>query len=914
MSTTVRLSFAAVALGLVAQFSCTPAIPKYTIKYAEKRAVLKNGLRLVVIPDKSTPLVQVDVRYEVGSNEDPPGKAGLAHLVEHMMFQHRFLGPNKPATFQLLPQIATTFNAYTNWDTTHYFLRARKEGVDGLLRLEAARMNAGCKTIPQKQFEREREVVRNEIRQRLGTPEGQVPQLWLSAVYPKGHPYEQLIGGNDKQLSSITLKDVCDFMEKYYVPSRATVIVVGNVDVDKIGKKVAFMFGGIKARKPAPRVPVKPITTHYRKLEYELDVPRSSVSVIWPLPSRYGPDGPAANVLIGQVTRMVSAMGREYKVAASVQPGVLGGAHAPIFVISVELYNYSDRNEALEFIWKAAKNAHRGMESGDIDFEAKNRFKASFITQLESLAARANLVADLIQFRKEEKFQSDKEYIIEELKRIDKLDAGRFSSFIKRTLKKSNATVVVVKAKEGAARGDKRSSLSFKTSLHDKPVEPVIDPKEAHRPLTAPATDSALVKAVRYKLGNGMRVVLLPFSSMPIVTANLMFDVGAAHEPPSKAGLATFAARFLSMPPGSNVGKLGIGIDRRSVSADHTSFTSRSLEIYLPQQIKMMERFIKAGVYSQRLLEAVHKRFADNNKLPRVKQRRVFGDELGKAIYGLKHPYAKPAPTPKSVRRIGRDAAHAWRNKHYTAKNATLILAGSFDIKRAKKAISSSFGEWSGGHHDQPVTEPAIQRKQAAFIGVVGEQLPQMQVAVAYPSTKGVDEQYAARLVLQGMLNLRMAKIRSELGSTYGAYARRTTRVGPSFYVMAAGIDVKRAGESLAKMRFEIEELRKGNGFDLDFARSRRIVLKRLMGQSTESFALAGRLAQIAAYGQAPDFYEKLTKRVAAVTPAQVRALIATELKSTNEVVVCLADKPSLEKAFDEAKITSVKYVDPDQQ
>src|SRR5690242_3880328 len=105
---------------IAASWSCAPSAPTYALKYAEKRAVLDNGLRLIVLPDRNTPMVHVAVRYEVGSREDPPGKAGLAHLVEHMMFQHHLLGPERPATFDLLPQLATFFNAYTNFDKTHY--------------------------------------------------------------------------------------------------------------------------------------------------------------------------------------------------------------------------------------------------------------------------------------------------------------------------------------------------------------------------------------------------------------------------------------------------------------------------------------------------------------------------------------------------------------------------------------------------------------------------------------------------------------------------------------------------------------------------------------------------------------------------------------------------------------------------
>src|SRR5688572_15751164 len=226
------------AVAVTASSSCATKDPSFAFTYAEMRSRLDNGLRFVVIPDKTTSLVHVDVRYEVGSNEDPPGKAGIAHLVEHMMFQHRMLGPDKPATFDLLPQLALGFNAYTTYDQTHYFLVGPKEDLESLLRVEAYRMNARCQTIPEAQFDREREVVRNEIRQRMGTPEGLIPQIVSQEVYPKGHPYSHMTGGDDQQLASIEMKDVCDFLDKYYTPDRATVVVTGNVDPKQTGRMI----------------------------------------------------------------------------------------------------------------------------------------------------------------------------------------------------------------------------------------------------------------------------------------------------------------------------------------------------------------------------------------------------------------------------------------------------------------------------------------------------------------------------------------------------------------------------------------------------------------------------------------------------------------------------------------------------
>jgi zinc protease len=129
-----RLAVLTAALALLG--SCAPKDPQVKFKYAELRAHLDNGLKIVIIPDKTTSMVQVDVRYEVGSNEDPPGKAGIAHMVEHMMFQHHMLGPDKPATFDIIPQLTLAFNAYTTYDKTHYWLLGAKEDLETLLKVE----------------------------------------------------------------------------------------------------------------------------------------------------------------------------------------------------------------------------------------------------------------------------------------------------------------------------------------------------------------------------------------------------------------------------------------------------------------------------------------------------------------------------------------------------------------------------------------------------------------------------------------------------------------------------------------------------------------------------------------------------------------------------------------------------------
>src|SRR5512140_3363580 len=141
MARLVAVAIVACVVGL----SCAPAGTKVVFSYAEIRGELaNNGLRFIVMGDPTTQLAEVDVRYEVGAREDPSGKAGLAHLVEHLMFDQQPGGPGTRTRQQELTDLTLNLNAYTTWDTTHYMLNARAELLDALLKIEASRMHDGC--------------------------------------------------------------------------------------------------------------------------------------------------------------------------------------------------------------------------------------------------------------------------------------------------------------------------------------------------------------------------------------------------------------------------------------------------------------------------------------------------------------------------------------------------------------------------------------------------------------------------------------------------------------------------------------------------------------------------------------------------------------------------------------------------
>ena len=182
-----------------------------------------------------------------------------------------------------------------------------------------------------------------------------------------------------------------------------------------------------------------------------------------------------------------------------------------------------------------------------------------------------------------------------------------------------------------------------------------------------------------------------------------------------------------------------------------------------------------------------------------------------------------------------------------------------------------------------------------------------------YPSAPGIGGQHAARLIISELLDMRAAKVRETLGATYGINARRVDRRGPSYYEIAGTADAPRAGEALKALREAIESLRAGTDFEIDFVRARRKVVRDLLGAANTSTVLADRLAQIGTFDLPANYYATLLEQIAVVSPAQVKAVLATELDPKHEVVVTLGDRTTVDKTFVNTNIHDMTIIDAKQ-
>ena len=213
---------------------------------------LENGLRVVISPDRSAPVVGIAVLYDVGFRSEPEGRTGFAHLFEHLMFQGS-VTLEKLEHFRYVESSGGMFNGSTHFDYTNYFEALPSNALERGLFLEADRMRGP--RITEENLANQLDVVKNEIRVNvLNTPYGGFPWLYLPAVLFDTFANSHNGYGDFADLESATTEDARDFFQRYYAPGNAVLAVVGDVDVEATVAMIEKHFASIRKRR-APKRP-----------------------------------------------------------------------------------------------------------------------------------------------------------------------------------------------------------------------------------------------------------------------------------------------------------------------------------------------------------------------------------------------------------------------------------------------------------------------------------------------------------------------------------------------------------------------------------------------------------------------------------------------------------------------------------
>lgn len=432
-----------------------PAPAPAQLRFEVKRTKLDNGLRVVMLPDHTTPTVAVDVVYDVGSRNEERGRSGFAHLFEHMMFQGSANVP-RGEHFKLVTSHGGVLNGTTNEDRTNYFEMLPSSELALGLWLEADRMKS--LDVSQKNFENQRAVVKEEYRMRVENAAYVPAQLRLQELVYQGYwPYEHPAIGTMRDLDAAELEWVRAFHAAYYAPNNAVLSIAGDFEPDQALALVKRYFGDAKPTQVPPFEP-PPLPEQKQPRSAVVEDPHAKLPALfagWAIPPSGHPDHYAlelAAMLLGdgESSRLHRAMVRERAMAVDVSAGTSGARGPDTFEIDAKLASGAKPAEALKLLEAQIADVAR---LGPSDAEMKklrNRVRARFLLGLQSNFARAQKLAEF------ELYRGDASLLNEELDKFLAVGKDDIKRVTAKYLAKERRSLVEVKPGQDDKPGEKK--------------------------------------------------------------------------------------------------------------------------------------------------------------------------------------------------------------------------------------------------------------------------------------------------------------------------------------------------------------------------------------------------------------------------------------------------------------------------
>lgn len=881
-----------------------------------------NGLTLFVVPDPYTRLVEFDVRQHVGSRDDPEGKEGIAHFVEHLMFQIGADGPGSTRLMQALPQHTLFFNAFTSADETHYMHMGLSGELENYFKYTARRLNYDCEEVPEAAFERERDVVRNEHRWRYGGPLGVILKSVFEQAFPPGHPYHSTGVDNDLALTSITPQDTCEFITKYYTAGQADVVITGDIDRAEVLKLAKQYLEPLPKLPDARRDPVPPPNIEGRIVEVEAPVKKPTALVLFEMPQRFTP-----NYLPAQAAIETMAIALSFFVDTGPLGVVeswsfipVGGKEARLFGVIVETKEPEqlDRgiDEVLDSITRGFSPKLDHKEYRGAYDSARQRARLQVLDSVATITSSGISFADYLEEPGTPGFYGA------DIAELDDLTSEQAQAVGRKTFARNKALVIKV-VPDGNDPQIDRAEFDYSPEEEESLGVPEdIDPAEADQPIPLADIAPPEGQSLEYELDNGMKVVMVQSSGLPVMDIQLVVAAGAI-DAPKQPDLAMLVQRTYGADVESNTSRNLMDFFRKAgglyfsfSSAGATTYTSRGLSVYLDFIVAGLAEQTVNGAYRTRALEGWKAANKERLEKQRWQQEAERSNRFYREVYGAGHPYVRAEiADPKQLREIGVRDLEAFRAEHYRAGNSALIITGGFDPELAIAYVQRFFGEpdlrTRGNTWLEPYTEPQtppVPEPNPGDVRVLTQidaERVQTEVQIDFGLAEVYGDDHAALMVMTEMLNFGVGRVRMELGASYGTYARLDAN-RPRISIGGA-IDSARADEGLIAILAAIEDLRTREDFKRRFAFARRSVLQRMINAQGDPEEFANTLARAVQTGRSYEYFRELATKVAALKPAQVEAAVDRVLLADRSVTMIEGPQAGVETMVKGAGLTKVE-------
>jgi zinc protease len=689
------LAVAAAAPAALAQGQppATPPLQVAVPPIAFNVRTLPNGLRVYTSVDRTTPNVSVQVWYGVGSKNDPRGRSGFAHLFEHLMFKATRDLP--PESFDRLTEdVGGMNNASTADDYTEYHEVVPANHLQRLIWAEAERM--GALVVDEANFKSEREVVKEELRQRvLATPYGRFFTFDLPQATYKAHPYHRPGIGSIADLDAATLDDVRAFHREFYRPDNAALIVVGNFDEAQLNAWVDKYFGPLEPP-PAPiqQVAAKepPRTGPGVYDGYGPNVPLPAIAMTWLGPAASDADAPALTVLdavlsAGKSSRLYDSLVYQKRIATEVFSDADLPQQPGNFMVGAVMASGHDLAEGERALLAEVERVRSAPVTAAELAAAKNQLIAGKLRERETIEGRGSALGYALRI------EGDAARANADIQLLQQVTAADVQRVAQKYLDPNLRMTVRYRSESERPKGEApppEPPPPAQVSTYDGPVYQLLPPDQRQKPPPiAPAIAPILPKPAERTLANGLRVIVARSSDLPLVTADLTIKTGAWADPQGLPGAVNMTAGMLTEGTKTRSAQevareaeaLGANLDT-SAGLEAASVTLNVMSDKLDQAMPIMADVARNPVFKPDELERQRQLALDSLQVAYREPGDIAAYAAGPVVFAGT-PFGHVAVgTPDSIAKLQPADLAALHRAWFRPDNAILVLTGDITAEQ----------------------------------------------------------------------------------------------------------------------------------------------------------------------------------------------------------------------------------------
>jgi zinc protease len=886
-----------------------------------EKFTLDNGLDVILHVDKSDPIVAINLAAHVGSAREEIGKTGFAHLFEHLLFLD-----SENLGYGGLDVMNTRIggegtNGFTTNDMTQYFQAVPSDALEKVIWAEADKLGWFIGTVNQNVIDREKQVVKNEKRQRVDNqPYGHNFYIIGKALYPVGHPYNHTVIGSLNDLENATLQDTKDFFAKWYTPQNVTVTITGDFDPAEARTLVERYFGEIPAGEMQPERTIEPVILTESQMFIHEDsfatVPQ--LSMVWPAVAEYHPDSYALEVLMtylsdGKRAPLNEVMIDEDQLTTDV------GTFTYFKELAGEIYLFASpkAGEDVDDLLPSITASFARFESDGIPEVALERIKTeaevAVYDEVQSALGKAIALAEYNLFRDDPGYLDDDIAALRAVTAADVMDVyNRYikdkpfiaTSFVPQGELElglegaETATVVeevVVQGAEADVPYDPDARIFEPTpSSFDRTVEP-----DFGEPYTLPVPTIWSTQA-----DNGLKIVGIQSEEVPIIEFSIDFDAGKNRATADKPGVATMMGDMLMKGAGAldtaafeeALGNLGSSVNVFT-SGRFTTVRGSTLARNLDETIAIVNDMINAPTFDEGEFETLRESYAQNAVAQQANPNFLASQADARLTYPADSALSVAGSgTEDQVRSVTLDDIKAFHTSYMDLSTATLNIVGDFDENDVLSVFGAINDPVEGELADKarPALAP-VDNTTIYFYDVPDAK--QSVIRMARPALTSVDPDYARldalNFPLGGIYTSKlMTELRVNKGYTYGIGSGASADKDSGSFLVRTSVRTNATLESLELIRDIVAE----HGRNMTSEELAEMKESLMRGQALKTETLSDKLSLIQDISRndlPADIRAQEMARVQSMTLEDARALSDAHMRPDAMRIVVVGDAAS---------------------